>query len=67
MDIKVRLNNKEIEENEGTSVSKGDVIATSGVNKLSNIMNSNVLIETYHDGHLIDPEDFYNVDFNNIN
>lgn len=52
---------------EGTTVSKGDVIATSGVNKLSNIMNSNVLIETYHDGHLIDPEEFYNVDFNNIN
>ena len=49
----------------GSSVTKGDVLGTSGANKLDGSLINNILFETYHNGLLMDPEDFYNVDFNN--
>lgn len=49
----------------GSSVTKGDVLGTSGTNKLDGSLTNNILFETYHNGLLMDPEDFYNVDFNN--
>ena len=50
----------------GSSVTKGDVLGTSGTNKLDGTLTNNILFESYHNGLLIDPEDFYNIDFNNI-
>ena len=51
----------------GSSVTKGDVVGISGSNKLEGSLKNNVLFETYHNGYLQDPEDFYNLDFNNMN
>ena len=51
----------------GSTVTKGDVIGLSGTNKLEGTLNNNLLFETYLNGLLLDPEDFYNVDFNNFN
>ena len=51
----------------GTSVDKGDVIGISGTNKLENSLNNNLIFESYIDGKLIDPEDFYNIDFSKKN
>lgn len=48
---------------EGTNLQKGDVIGISGINKLDGSKQNNLLFEVYHDGYLMDPEDFYNVDF----
>ena len=49
---------------EGNEIVKGDPIGLSGTNKIDGSSNNNLLFETYHDGYLIDPEDFYNIDFN---
>lgn len=57
----------EIAVQEGNSVLKGDIIGNSGQNKLGDSAEFNLLFETYHDGYLVDPEDFYNIDFNNVN
>lgn len=51
----------------GTNITKGDVIGISGTNKLEGSLNNNLLFETYQNGLLMDPEDFYNIDFNNLN
>lgn len=48
----------------GKNVAKGDVIGISGSNKLEGIKSNNLLFETYLNGLLQDPEDFYNIDFN---
>ena len=54
----------EIAVKEKDMVVKGDVIGISGTNKLESTENKyNVLFETYHDGYLMDPEDFYNISF----
>lgn len=51
----------------GKSVTKGDVIGVSGTNKLEEIKANNLLFESYLNGMLLDPEDFYNVDFSSAN
>lgn len=51
----------------GSSLTKGDVIGVSGSNKLDGTLSNNLLFETYHNGLLEDPEDFYNIDFNSVN
>lgn len=48
----------------GASITKGDVIGVSGTNKLEGTLSNNLLFETYQNGLLLDPEDFYNIDFN---
>ncbi len=52
---------------EGNEVVKGDPVGSSGPNKIEGSLNNNLLFETYHDGYLMDPEDFYNIDFNQEN
>lgn len=52
---------------EGNEVVKGDPVGSSGSNKIEGSLNNNLLFETYHDGYLMDPEDFYNIDFNQEN
>ena len=47
----------------GDKVTKGDVIGLSGSNKTEGSLKNNLLFETYKDGYLIDPEDFYNTNF----
>ena len=47
----------------GSSVTKGDVIGVSGTNKIDGTSTNNLLFESYQNGYLLDPEDFYNVDF----
>ena len=47
----------------GVKVTKGDVIGISGDNKIEGTLKNNLLFETYKDGYLIDPEDFYNTNF----
>ena len=48
---------------EGTNVMKGDVIGSSGVSKVNELNKNNVLFEVYRGGYLIDPEEFYNIEF----
>ena len=48
---------------EGAEITKGDTIGTSGFCKILNESKNNLLFETYKDGKLFDPEDFYNVNF----
>lgn len=50
----------------GDKVNKGDVIATSGSNKLSDEKDNCLHFEVYKDGNLINPEDFYNTDLETI-
>lgn len=47
---------------EGTEVTKGDVIGTSGKNKLEGTAEFNLLFESYLNGYLLDPEEFYKID-----
>lgn len=47
----------------GDTILKGDVIGSSGNNKLDDGTSFNLLFETYQDGKLLDPEDFYNINF----
>lgn len=52
-DVKVKI---------GDTIKQGDVIAKSGPNKLTNEKENCLHFETYKDGSLINPEDFYNLD-----
>ena len=52
-DVKVKV---------GDEVKQGDVIATSGENKLNNTNKNCLLFEVYNKGQLIDPEKFYEMD-----
>ena len=51
----------------GTIVDKGDVIGISGSNRIENSLQNNLIFESYIDGKLVDPEDFYNMDFSKKN
>ena len=51
----------------GAKVVKGDVIGVSGTNKIDGTHTNNLLFESYQNGYLMDPEEFYNVDFSNQN
>lgn len=47
-------------------VLSGDVIGKSGTNKLSVNSKNSLLFEVYHNGIAIDPEDFYNMNINDL-
>lgn len=47
-------------------VLSGDVIGKSGTNKLNNDSKNSLLFEVYHNGVAIDPEDFYNMNINDL-
>ena len=51
----------------GAKVVKGDVIGVSGTNKIDGTHTNNLLFESYQNGYLMDPEEFYNVDFSSQN
>ncbi len=52
-DVKVKV---------GDEVKQGDIIATSGENKLSNTNKNCLLFEVYNKGQLMNPTDFYTMD-----
>ena len=47
-------------------VLSGDVIGKSGTNKLNNDSTNSLLFEVYHNGVAIDPEDFYNMNIDDL-
>ena len=47
-------------------VLSGDVIGKSGINKLNNDSKNSLLFEVYHNGVAIDPEDFYNMNIDDL-
>ena len=47
-------------------VLSGDVIGKSGTNKLNNDSKNCLLFEVYHNGVAIDPEDFYNMNIDDL-
>ena len=47
-------------------VLSGDVIGRSGTNKLNNDLINSLLFEVYHNGVAIDPEDFYNMNIDDL-
>lgn len=51
----------------GDTVKQGDVIGTSGTNKLENEENSVLLFEVYIDGNLVNPDEFYNMKISELN
>lgn len=53
---------KDVKFNIGDTVKQGDIIAKSGSNKLNNEKENCLHFETYKDGNLINPENFYNLD-----
>lgn len=54
---------KETNVTEGSEIKRGDVIGTSGENKLVTEKSNNLLFEVYKDGINIDPEDFFKINF----
>ena len=52
-DVKVKV---------GDEVKQGDVIASSGENKLNNSSKNSLLFEVYNKGELVNPEKFYDMD-----
>ena len=51
----------------GDSVKQGDVIGTSGTNKLETENKNVLLFEVYIDGNLKNPEEFYNMKISELN
>ncbi len=47
-------------------VLSGDVIGKSGTNKLNNDSKNSLLFEVYHNGVALDPEDFYNMNIDDL-
>lgn len=58
---------EEVMVQEGDLVNSGDVIAKSGENSISGSNTNSLLFEVYHNGVAIDPEDFYNLDIEELN
>jgi len=50
----------------GDLVKQGDVIGTSGPNKLDSTENNSMLFEVYINGNLVNPEDYYNMKINEL-
>ena len=51
----------------GDTVTQGDVIGTSGTNKIESENNNVLLFEVYIDGNLKNPEEFYNMKISELN
>ncbi len=56
---------KDVKVKTGDVVKQGDVIAISGSNKLENEKENCLHFETYKEGSLINPEEFYNLSLSN--
>lgn len=51
----------------GDQVKQGDVIGTSGTNKIETEVSNLMLFEVYIDGNLVNPETFYNMKQSELN
>lgn len=51
----------------GDSVKQGDVIGTSGTNKIEPNAKNLMLFEVYIDGNLVNPENYYNMKISELN
>lgn len=56
----------EVTVKEGDNVISGDVIAKSGENNISREYSNALLFEVYYNGTAMDPEDFYNLDIEEL-
>lgn len=56
----------EVTVKEGDNVISGDVIAKSGENNISSEYSNALLFEVYYNGTAMDPEDFYNLDIEEL-
>ena len=56
----------EVKVSVGDKVSQGDVIATSGQNKITTDTSNALHFEVYYKGQLINPEEFYLYNYNDI-
>lgn len=56
----------EVTVKEGDNVISGDVIAKSGENNISREYSNALLFEVYYNGTAMDPEDFYNIDIEEL-
>ncbi len=56
---------KDIKVATGDTVTQGDIIASSGSNKLDDSSANCLHFETYKEGNIMNPEDFYNLELNN--
>lgn len=57
---------KDIKVKVGDTVKKGDVIATSGTNKLENLKTNNLHFETYKNNTLVNPESLIEKNINEV-
>ncbi len=57
---------KDIEVNKDDKIAKGQTIAKSGSNKLENEKDNCLLFEVYYKGSLMNPEDFYNMNIDEL-
>ena len=58
---------KDVVVTEGQVISQGDLIAKSGTNNLEDSSDNNLHFEVYKDGTLLNPEQIYNIEIENIN
>lgn len=57
---------KDIKVKVGDEVKQGDIIATSGENKINNTNKNCLLFEVYQNGQLVNPEKFYTMDLKTL-
>ena len=51
---------------EGDTITQGQVIATSGTSEINSNFKTSLHFEVYYKGSLIDPENFYTLNLNNL-
>ena len=56
----------DVEVNKDDKIVKGQTIAKSGSNKLENEKDNCLLFEVYYKGNLLNPEEFYNMNINEL-
>ena len=64
--VSVYYSLKDIEVNKGDKIVKGQTIGKSGSNKLENEKENCLLFEVYYKGNLINPEEFYNMNLEEL-
>lgn len=57
---------KDVEVKKGDKITKGQTIAKSGSNKLENEKENCLLFEVYYKGNLLNPEEFYNMNIEEL-
>lgn len=57
---------KEVEVKEGDTIKQGELIGTSGENKINAENKNQLLFEVYHKGLIMNPEKFYQMNLNDL-